>query len=50
MSSMEWVPHSVAGSKLSLASNEVDSKNEPFHRGPRKNIRERDKSQIVTSF
>jgi hypothetical protein len=38
MSSIGSVPRSIGGSKASLASNESDRKNEPFHRGQRKNI------------
>jgi len=38
MSSIGSVPRSVGGSRASLASNDTDSKNEPFRRGQRKNI------------
>ncbi|CAF4073398.1 unnamed protein product, partial [Rotaria sordida] len=38
MSSLGSIPRSVTGSKVSLASNESDSKNEPFRRPQRKNI------------
>ncbi|CAF4392296.1 unnamed protein product, partial [Rotaria sordida] len=38
MSSLGSIPRSVTGSRTSLASNESDSKNEPFRRPHRKNI------------
>ncbi|CAF4587849.1 unnamed protein product [Rotaria sp. Silwood1] len=38
MSSLGSIPRSVTGSKASLASNDSESKNEPFRRAQRKNI------------
>lgn len=38
MSSLGTIPRSVTGSKVSLATNDSDSRNEPFRRAQRKNL------------